>query len=126
MNLVWLTLQKFREFRRAGPFYLPERPTIAPREEGVYRARWAEYRAETALWNACPRHLRSVPEVDHGRAVHHSFHANYLEKVKSYHQTSAYHQATRKRKVWVEPLFAEARIPCRDAAFSLAASLACQ
>lgn len=52
---------------------------------------------------------RSVPEVDQGRLVHRSFHASYLERVKSYHQTEAYQKAMRKRKVWVEPLFAEAK-----------------
>ena len=52
---------------------------------------------------------RSVPEVDQGRQVHRSFHASYLERVRSYHQTQAYQKAMRKRKVWVEPLFAEAK-----------------
>jgi hypothetical protein len=41
--------------------------------------------------------------------VHRSFHASYLERVKNYHQTPAYQKAMRKRKVWVEPLFAEAK-----------------
>ena len=52
---------------------------------------------------------RSVPEVDHARLVHRSFHASYLERVRSYHQTPAYQKAMRKRKMWVEPLFAEAK-----------------
>ena len=38
-----------------------------------------------------------------------SFHANYLERVRNYHQTHAYQKAMRIRKVWVEPLFAEAK-----------------
>jgi hypothetical protein len=33
----------------------------------------------------------------------------YLERVRAYHQTAAYQKAMRKRKVWVEPLFAEAK-----------------
>jgi hypothetical protein len=41
--------------------------------------------------------------------VHRSFHAAYLEKVQSYHATESYKKAMRKRKVWVEPLFAEAK-----------------
>ena len=41
--------------------------------------------------------------------MHRSFHASYLERVRSYHQTEAYQKAMRKRKVWVEPLFAEAK-----------------
>lgn len=41
--------------------------------------------------------------------MYRSFHASYLERVKSYHQTEAYQKAMRKHKVWVEPLFAEAK-----------------
>src|SRR5207248_1536136 len=40
---------------------------------------------------------------------HRSFYADYLDRVKGYHQTFAYQKAMNKRKVWVEPLFAEAK-----------------
>jgi Transposase DDE domain len=33
----------------------------------------------------------------------------YLERVRTYQQTRAYQKALRKRQVWVEPLFAEAK-----------------
>jgi hypothetical protein len=33
----------------------------------------------------------------------------YLERVRSYQHTRAYQKALRKRQVWVEPLFAEAK-----------------
>ena len=33
----------------------------------------------------------------------------YLDRVRAYHQTEAYQKAMRKRHVWVEPLFAEAK-----------------
>jgi hypothetical protein len=33
----------------------------------------------------------------------------YLDRVRGYHDTEAYAKAMRKRKVWVEPLFAEAK-----------------
>jgi hypothetical protein len=33
----------------------------------------------------------------------------YIERVRAYHQTTAYQKAYRKRQVWVEPLFAEAK-----------------
>jgi hypothetical protein len=41
--------------------------------------------------------------------VHRSFYEEYLDKVRGYHTTEAYQKAMRKRKVWVEPLFAEAK-----------------
>ena len=34
---------------------------------------------------------------------------DYLDRVRGYHQTEPYAKAIRKRKVWVEPLFAEAK-----------------
>jgi hypothetical protein len=54
-----------------------------------------EYRADPAACNACP--------------LHRSFHAAYFERVQGYYPTAAYQTALRKRKVWVEPLFAEAK-----------------
>jgi hypothetical protein len=44
-----------------------------------------------------------------GRLVSRSFHAEYVERVRGYHGTAAYEKALRKRNVWVEPLFAEAK-----------------
>jgi Transposase DDE domain len=38
-----------------------------------------------------------------------SFGEEYLERVQAYQATAAYQKALRKRKVWVEPLFAEAK-----------------
>ena len=41
--------------------------------------------------------------------MHRSFHAAYLDRVRDYHETEEYKKAMRKRKVWVEPLFGEAK-----------------
>ena len=72
-----------------------------PRTEVVYRA-------DAATCNACPVKTQCTAS-DHGRIVHRSFSAEYLDKVRGYHVTEAYQKAMRKRKVWVEPLFAEAK-----------------
>ena len=66
------------------------------------------YRAPAATCNACPVKANCT-ESEHGRIVHRSFYADYLEKVRGYHATEAYQKAMRKRQVWVEPLFAEAK-----------------
>jgi transposase len=66
------------------------------------------YRAEAAVCNACPVKAACTTS-DHGRLVHRSFHAAYLDRVRSYHATEAYAKAMRKRQVWVEPLFGEAK-----------------
>jgi len=44
-----------------------------------------------------------------GRRINRSLDETYLERVRGYHETAAYAKAMRKRKVWVEPLFAEAK-----------------
>jgi len=38
-----------------------------------------------------------------------SFDEHYLDRVRAYHATEPYKKAIEKRKVWVEPLFAEAK-----------------
>jgi hypothetical protein len=73
-----------------------------------YKAEKAEYQADAATCNACPLKAACTPSSS-GRQVHRSFHADYLERVKGYYQTEAYQKALRKRKVWVEPLFGEAK-----------------
>jgi transposase len=44
-----------------------------------------------------------------GRRVGRSLDETFLERVRGYHAVEAYAKAMRKRKVWVEPLFAEAK-----------------
>jgi transposase len=66
------------------------------------------YRGEAAICNACPVKAKCTTS-DHGRKVQRSFYIDYLEKVRAYHATEAYKKAIRKRQVWVEPLFAEAK-----------------
>ena len=44
-----------------------------------------------------------------GRRVGRSLEETYLERVRGYHDTAGYAKAMRKRQVWVEPLFAEAK-----------------
>jgi transposase len=66
------------------------------------------YRADAHTCWTCPvrQHCTASGE---GRIVHRSFFAEYVERVKGYHETEAYYKAIRKRQVWVEPLFGEAK-----------------
>jgi len=66
------------------------------------------YRAEAATCNACPLKAACTAS-EHGRTVRRSFHKAYLDRVRGYHATTTYRRAMRKRQVWVEPLFAEAK-----------------
>ena len=81
----------------------PLRRYAVKRTEGV-----VAYRGEVAICNACPVKAKCTTS-DHGRKVQRSFYIDYLEKIRGYHQTEAYKKAIRKRQVWVEPLFAEAK-----------------
>jgi transposase len=66
------------------------------------------YRAQPATCNACPVKAACTAS-DRGRTVQRPFGADYLERVRGYHATEAYQKAMRKRKVWPEPLFGEAK-----------------
>src|SRR5829696_1045095 len=67
------------------------------------------YRADAATCNACALKA-GCTESSRGRIIHRSLYADYLEKVRGYHATAAYKKAMRKLQVWVEPLFAEAKL----------------
>jgi hypothetical protein len=110
------------DFDQRTPFYGASRFTYDPDrdeyrcpEDHVLRRRTAKYtegtevyRAEPATCNACPVKA-ACTESSQGRQVHRSLYAEYLERVRAYHQTAAYEKAMNKRKVWVEPLFGEAK-----------------
>lgn len=66
------------------------------------------YRADPLRCNACTRKAQCTTS-DQGRMVHRSLFADALETVRGYHITEPYRKALRKRQVWVEPLFAEAK-----------------
>ncbi|MBW1744512.1 MAG: transposase, partial [Deltaproteobacteria bacterium] len=65
-------------------------------------------RGDAEICNSCP-----VKEACTGsksdRHIFRSFHQEYLDRVAAYSQTEAYQKAMRKRAVWVEPLFGEAK-----------------
>jgi transposase len=80
-----------------------------PRRKTKYTEDKVVYRADAATCNACVVKA-SCTASGHGRMIHRSFFADYLERVRGYHATEAYQKAMRKRQVWVEPLFAEAKL----------------
>ncbi len=66
------------------------------------------YQAPAAACAACALRAQCTTSP-RGRRVSRSLDERYLDRVRSYHATEAYAKAMRKRKVWVEPLFAEAK-----------------
>jgi Transposase DDE domain len=67
------------------------------------------YRAQASACRTCPLSVHCTPGKKSGRSVWRRFGEEDLERVQAYQLTAAYQKALRKRKVWVEPLFAEAK-----------------
>ena len=74
----------------------------------AYTEREKRYQGDAAICNACPLKPQCTTS-EHGRLLKRSFDEEYLDRVRAYHTTEAYLKAMRKRQVWVEPLFAEAK-----------------
>lgn len=66
------------------------------------------YRAKAEICNACPVKPECTGSKS-GRHIFRSFFQEYIDRVKERHETEAYKKAMRKRGVWVEPLFGEAK-----------------
>jgi len=66
------------------------------------------YRADAKVCDVCPVKEKCTGSKS-GRHIFRSFNQEYNDKVKAYHQTEPYKKASRKRSVWVEPLFGEAK-----------------
>jgi Transposase DDE domain len=86
-------------------YWCPEGQPL-PRYRAKYTGEVIVYRADAALCNACPAKA-AYTDAERGRTIQRSFYTPDLEKVPGYHATEASKRAMRKRKVWVEPLFAE-------------------
>jgi hypothetical protein len=78
------------------------------RDRVVWEKELVGYVADPAVCNACPVKAACTPGTP-GRHVHRSLHEAYLDRVRGYHTTASYKKAMRKRAVWIEPLFGEAK-----------------
>jgi hypothetical protein len=66
------------------------------------------YAAKASVCNACP--LKSeCTKSPRGRWVSRGLEEEYLQRIRAYRDTEPYRRALRKRAVWVEPLFGEAK-----------------
>jgi transposase len=66
------------------------------------------YKLKANVCNACPV-IGECTGSKSGRHIFRSFFQDYLDKAEAYRQTEEYQKAMRKRSVWVEPLFGEAK-----------------
>jgi transposase len=73
-----------------------------------YRERSIRYAAKPSACKACALKARCTKSTK-GRWIRRSFDEEYLERARAYRETEPYRKAMRKRAVWVEPLFGEAK-----------------
>ncbi len=66
------------------------------------------YRTSTKVCAACP-HKSQCTTSSYARIVKRSVYQAFLDRVRYYHTTSDYLKAQRKRAVWIEPMFGEAK-----------------
>jgi transposase len=115
MPVIDYTWGKRALFRKDDFAYEPERDVYRCPAGEVLRntgarkkLRLTRYVADPEVCNSCPLKSRCT-EGKSGRAVNRNFDEEYFEKVKGYYGLEAYKKAMRKRKVWIEPMFAEAK-----------------
>src|SRR5215204_6281104 len=85
----------------------PAGETLLPRTKNKAR-HLTVYKANAGTCEACELRPRCT-ENKTGRQVLRYFDEAYVERVRAYRGTFPYEKALRKRRVWVEPLFAEAK-----------------
>jgi hypothetical protein len=104
---VWSTAH-FRYEGEADHYRCPQETILRRLSEQPTAEGLLIYRAPASVCNHCPVKARCTTS-EQGRKVYRHLEEEYLERVRSYQETSAYQKALRKRQVWVEPLFGEAK-----------------
>jgi len=110
------------DYAQASPFFR-QRDFTFDREHDVYTCpqgatlryrgnnyvtRVRIYQAPAATCRDCPLRSRCTESAE-GRKLNRQFDEEYRERARRYRDTPAYAKALRKRQVWVEPLFGEAK-----------------
>jgi transposase len=104
-----------KRFKRAAFTYDPaENVYRCPQGESL-QLRWTDqkgeqwlYRARASACNACSVKEQCTTSTQ-GRLLRRSFYEPSLDQVRAYADTPAFKRAMRKRSIWVEGLFAEAK-----------------
>src|SRR5215203_697759 len=72
------------------------------------RGGYVRYAVRTAACEECPLKSKCTSSPK-GRWLSRGLEEEYIERVRAYRRTAPYRKALRKRAVWVEPLFGEAK-----------------
>jgi hypothetical protein len=102
-------------FRHKDFIYEPETDSYrCPQGETLrfrgnnYQTRARKYEATAAVCAACPLRVQCT-DSSKGRVLNRPFDEDYRELARQRETTEAFNKALRKRRVWVEPLFGEAK-----------------
>lgn len=76
------------------------------------------YRAKPNICNRCPVKAECT-NSESGRHIFRSIFQEYIDRARGYAQTEEFKKALRKRQVWIEPLFGEAKQWHQEARFRL-------
>ncbi len=120
---AYVAIPNYFDFRHTGLFgtghfrYDPEKDLyVCPADEHLHRhARTSGLLEERDIpgEGASLQRLRTQEAVhrysEKGRTIYRRSDEDYYERVRAYRGGFPYEKALRKRKVWVEPLFAEAK-----------------
>jgi transposase len=98
---------EFRYDPERDRYTCPAGELLMPRMCNVARS-LIGYRAKPGTCDACPLKPECTTSKL-GRQILRHFDEEYVDRVKAYRGTFLYQKALRKRRVWVEPLFAEAK-----------------
>jgi transposase len=102
-----LTIDAFVYDAEKDLYTCPQGETLRRRGHD-HRGSYVRYAAKASACNACSLKSKCTNSPK-GRWVSRSLEEEYLERVRAYRDTEAYRKALRKRAVWVEPLFGEAK-----------------
>jgi transposase len=101
------TIEDFLYDAQRDLYTCPQGETLRRRGHD-HRGGYVRYAASASSCNPCPLKSRCT-KGPKGRWVSRDLQEEYLERVRAYRRTEAYRKALRKRAVWVEPLFGEAK-----------------
>jgi transposase len=101
------TIEDFIYDAQRDLYTCPQGETLRRRGHD-HRGGYVRYAASASSCNPCPLKSRCT-KGPKGRWVSRALQEEYLERVRAYRRTEAYRKALRKRAVWVEPLFGEAK-----------------
>ena len=97
----------FRYDPKNDHYLCPAEQTLRFHNEDHHNRR-KRYRAKPSICNACELKARCTTS-ERGRVLYRPFDEDFYDRVRAYRGTHPYERALRKRRVWVEPLFAEAK-----------------